>query len=535
MIAMKRIECFVRRSLWALLLTVLVGAGCSEDPTDPSPAPKPSDKTDNASIDRWMFAYMKTHYLWNEAVKKVTPDYSLGYEDFLDDILEKVAAQTDDEGRPVNYDDGHWTKDKQTGKLTRSSFYSNIRRYKKSTVALGGGIRTRGTHKQTEGLGIEVAFYTPLNEANTRFAFIVAAVTPDSPADKAGLQRGDLISRVDGSALTGMSALNTGWEKLMTTESGTVRLTRYDMGTGKEKPEISVTAASYADNPIWKSKTVTTQNGKKVGYLCYGSFNYNYDDELIKAFKQFRDERIDELVLDLRYNGGGHVVSSAVLGTLVAGSAHKGKVYARTTYNASRKNETADVYILGEAPYNAASPNYYRHDPIATALASSVDGLQRIYVLCTDYTASASELLINGLRGVDIEVRLIGSTTNGKNVGMEMRTKTFGNYDYEFSPITFRIANGKGESDYGSGFTPDVEAEEDFIRRNSEGKIVGIDWGDEEHETLFQLALQWIEYGSKPMPDYPQAVATRGFQPLQIRPLAPVRVQNMLRLPDPEE
>ncbi|MDE5851981.1 MAG: hypothetical protein K2H25_04230, partial [Alistipes sp.] len=157
---MKRIESFVRRSLWALLVTALVGAGCSEDPTDPSPAP--AEKTDDASIDRWMFNYMKTHYLWNEAVQKITPDYSLGYEKFLDDILEKVAAQTDETGRPVNYDDGHWTAD-ETGKPIRSSFYSNIRRYKKSKTALGGGIRTRGTHKQTEGLGIEVMFYMSRN------------------------------------------------------------------------------------------------------------------------------------------------------------------------------------------------------------------------------------------------------------------------------------------------------------------------------------------------------------------------------------
>lgn len=517
---MKRLESLVRRSLRALLAAALVGAGCSEDPTNPSPA----EKTDNAAIDRWMFDYMKTHYLWNEAVQQVTPDYTLDYEQFLDDILEKVAVQKDELGRPVNYDDGYATANNGW------HFYSNVQRYKKSSSK---SVVTRGTHKQAEGLGIETMFYMSRNgDKKPPYVFLIAAVTPGSPADKAGLQRGDLISRVDGSTVH-ESNVQELYRRLMLTESGTVRLTRFDWATEKDLPEISVTAASYADNPVWKTKTVTTGNGKKVGYLCYSSFNYFYDDELIKAFGQFRDERIDELVIDLRYNGGGHVLSSVVLGTLVAGEAHKGEAYARTTYNASRKNETADVYKLGEAQYNAAHPNY-RHDPIATALLSAV-GLSRIYVLCTDYTASASELLINGLRGLGIEVRLIGSTTNGKNVGMEMKTETFGNYDYEFSPITFYIANGNGESDYGDGFVPDVEVkQEDFFYKNSEGKFVGTDWGDEEHETLFRLALQWIEYGSKPMPDYPQAVATRGYEPLRLRPLAPVRVQEMLLFPPPK-
>ncbi|MCM1300798.1 MAG: S41 family peptidase [Alistipes senegalensis] len=503
-----------------LALSVSLGAslcaGCGKDTTD-SPTPPP-DKGEYKRVNEWMFAYMKTHYLWNEAVQQVTPDYKLGYEDFLDDVLEKVAAQKDENGRPVNYDDGYATANNEW------HFYSNVQRYKKSSSK---SVVTRGTREQAEGLGIEMLFYTPLNEAETEYAFLVAAVAPGSPAAEKGLKRGDLISRVDGSAITGTASINAGWEKLMLTESGMVRMTLYDPNTGAADREISVKAASYADNPVWKSKTVFTANGKKVGYLCYGSFNYNYDNELIEAFKQFREESIQELVIDLRYNGGGHVVSSAVLGTLVAGEAHKGEVYARTAYNASRASETPDIYKLGEAQYNAKSSGY-RHDPIATAVSAAV-GLPHIYVLCTGNTASASELLINGLRGVGVEVRLIGETTNGKNVGMEPKTKTFGDYEYEFSPITFYIANGKGENDYGDGFVPDVEVgQEDFLYKNSDGKIVGTDWGDEEHETLFRLALQWIEYGSKPMPDYPQAVATRGCEPLRFRSLAPVRVQEML-------
>ncbi len=514
---MKRIFATLRSGIvLASLLALVAATGCSKDePT--RPGPNPSEKED-ADIDRWMFDYMKTHYLWNEAVKKVKPDYSLEYEEFLEDVLKKVAAQND-----VNHDDGHWEKGK------RSYFYSNIQRFNASAATKS--IQTRGTREQADGLGIEMMFGMSIGQnGGSPYALLVAAVTPGSPADKK-VKRGDLIAKVGGAEIK-ESNLEDCWEKLMTTESGTVRVALYDMNTGKTGSDISITAASYEDNPVWMRKTITTASGKKVGYLCYGSFNYYYDDKLIEAFKEFRKEKIDELVLDLRYNGGGHVVSSAVLATLIAGEAHRGDVYARTTYNADRKGETADVYKLGVARYNTSFSNT-KHDPIETALASAL-GLKQVYVLCTDNTASASELVVNGLRGLDFEVRLIGSTTNGKNVGMEPLEETFGDYTYDFSPITFYIENAKGKRDYGDGFKPDVEAEDYLLYQNAEKQISGIDWGDAEHDELLFYAMKWIETGSKPVPEK-KAVATRAFGGMQLRTLRPARVQNMVLLPRSEE
>jgi len=537
---MKRIIATFRSGiLFALLFALVAATGCSKDePT--RPGPEPSEKED-ADINRWMFDYMKTHYLWNEAVKKVKSDYSLGYEEFLDDVLTKVAAQND-----VNHDDGHWAINEKTGKLERSYFYSNIQRYKASAAT--AGIQTRGTRKQAEGLGIEMMFYASLNEdgESAPYVFMVAAVTPGSPAAKKGLKRGDLISRVDGTALTTDAALNKGWEKLMTTESGTVRVALYDMNTDKTGSDISITAAPYDDNPVWLRKTLTTDNGVKVGYLCYMSFNAGFEDPndpkstplydlaLIEAFQKFRKEGIEELVLDLRYNGGGHVVSSAVLATLIAGDAYKGKVYARTIYNADRKRETADVYKLGEAQYNTSYSNA-KHDPIASALASAL-GLKQVFVLCTGNTASASELVVNGLRGLDFKVNLIGSTTNGKNVGMEPLEETFGDYTYDFSPITFYIENAEEFRDYGNGFDPDVEAGDYLLYQTEKnGPMYPIAWGDEEHDEMLAYALEWIETGSNPVPAPEKTAATRAFGGMQLRTLRPARVQNMVLLPRSEE
>ncbi len=520
---MKRIIATFRSGIAFALLVALVGAGCSkEEPARPEPAPTPApepSETSDDSIDRWMFDYMKTHYLWNKAVKQVKPDYTLGYEDFLEDVLKKVAAQND-----VNHDDGHW----ENGK--RSYFYSNVARYKASAAT--ADVRTRGTREKADGLGFEMIFASYKDEKKSAIIFSVGAVAPNSPAAKKGLKRGDLIARVGGVEIKD-SNLEDCWEKLMMTESGTVKVALYDINTGKTGSDLSITAASYDDNPVWARKTITTGSGKKVGYLCYGSFNYYYDDKLIEAFKEFRKEGVDELVLDLRYNGGGHVVSSAVLATLIAGDGYKGQVYARTTYNADRSRETADIYKLGVAQYNAANSKY-RHDKIATALASAL-GVQRVYVLCTGDTASASELVVNGLRGLDFEVRLIGSTTNGKNVGMEPLEKTFGDYTYDFSPITFYIENAKGFRDYGNGFKPDVEADDYLLYQNAQKQVFGIEWGDEKHDEMLFYALQWIEKGSKPVPAAAKAAATRAFDGLRLRTPRPVRVQNMVLLPLPEE
>ncbi len=529
---MKRIEWFVRRSLCVLLLTAVVGAGCSEDATESSP--NSDKKTGDASINRWMFGYMKTHYLWNEAVQQVTPNYSLGYEKFLDDILEKVAAQKDEKGRPVNYDDGHWATNEDTGKLERSYFYSNIQRYKASAAT--ADIQTRGTRKQVEGLGIEMMFYIPLGPNNSGpYLFVVAAVTPGSPAANAGLKRGDLISRVDGTSLNTKDALNKGWEKLLGTESGTVKVVLYDINTDKTGSDISITAAAYDDNPIWLSKVFTTDSGKKVGYLCYMSFNAGFEDPddskstphydlaLIDEFKKFQG--VDELVLDLRYNGGGHVVSSVVLATLIAGNDYQGKVYARTTYNASRKAEISDTYQLGIAQYNAEKKP---HNPIAMALASAL-GLKQVFVLCTGNTASASELVVNGLRGLGFKVNLIGSTTNGKNVGMEPLEKTFGDYTYDFSPITFYIENAEGKRDYGNGFKPDVEVEDKPFYEVVNGdnyEYHPLEWGDAEHDKLLFSALQWIETGVKPGPA--KKAETRSGGRFDLHPLPSPRVQEMI-------
>lgn len=462
---------FYRSALFTLLVAATMAAvSCGKDDTGGKTPVKPPVENTDKVIDEWMFDIMKRSYLWNGAVKKVTPDYTLGYEEFLEKVLLDVAAQNN-----VNRDDGHW----EDGR--RSYFYSNIQRYKASVASMS----TRGTHLRTEGTGIGSMLWGKLGSEGERYLLLLS-VAPESPAGRAGLRRSTYITQVDGTAITEAN-MNAAFKKLTTTETGkTIKITTATETDGKLKddPEISITSAEYDDIPVWAHRVLEAEGGHKIGYLAYSGFNSNYDQQLMEVFKQFRSEGVDELVLDLRYNGGGHVVSSLLLGSMIVGEAKKGQIYAKVTFNEERsaKGET-DEYRIGE--------KLDEFPQIAQGVGADYAlGLDRIYVLCTVDTASASELVVSGLRGLDVDVRLVGERTNGKNVGMEVVTKTRDNYSYEFSPITFYIENAKGFKEYSNGFAPDVEVNElwDDV----------CDWGD-PNDPLLAAALKWIETGEKPV------------------------------------
>lgn len=421
-----------------------------------------------SDVNHWMFDYMKRNYLWNEPLADFKPNYSLGCEPFLTSMLNAVDA---DNHR--NRDDGHW----ENGK--RQYYYSFI---ESSAAAKSSPARSRSVGESETGSGVTYMIATMGQENNVEL--LPAMVAPGTPADKAGIKRGTVVIKVNGKAINESNYNNLA----NTLYNGNCKVTVADISGGKyiNQKEVSVGSATYTDPAIYKSSVYTLQSGRKVGYLAYMGFEMDYDSQLIDVFSQFKANGVTDLVLDLRYNGGGHVLSSVVLGTLCSGPSNKGKLYNRTTYNAARsaKGEVGD-YHLGLAA-NPESPSGYKK--IADALTASLD-LNTIYVITTVNTASASELVINGLRGVDVTVNTIGTTTNGKNVGMEAIGRTFGSTEYLFAPITFYSQNAKGFRDYSDGFTPDLEIDEDNYYFG--------DFGSED-DILCRYAYKWIENGSKP-------------------------------------
>lgn len=195
---------------------------------------------------------------------------------------------------------------------------------------------------------------------------------------------------------------------------------------------------------------VIEEGEHKIGYMVYNGFDAAYDDDLLDSLRKFRDAGITDLVFDLRYNGGGHVISAKMLATCIAGEKCDGKVFQYYRYNDSRmadpaktQKQTGNTYDREKALFyeNFSYGDYYGADLKQYAL-----GLQNIYVLTTGSTASSSEAVINGLRGIDIGVTLIGEKTNGKNVGMEIDKFDDGDYSYELAPITFEGYNAKKET-----------------------------------------------------------------------------------------
>ncbi len=420
-------------------------------------------------INQWTFDLMSQYYLWNENIPELLLDHSIDYDKFLTSILDGVAENDD-----ANHDDGVW----ENGQ--RVSYYSNIQ----SNAPLS---RAAGEAYNNAGLALQATILGPNDDDPC--GFTVMFVTPGTSAAEAGVRRGDFITKVNNVNVTPDNYQQLGNSLLAGNVTVDLNSVKFNNGVAtitNRVASVKIGKSSYIDPAIYKSSVVTAKNGKKVGYLLYMNFHTDYDAELLEIFNKFKAEGVSELVIDLRYNNGGHVLSSTVLGTLVAGQSHKGQVYLRTTYNSARTAAGEEgVYTIGEAA-NPEMPNGY--DMIAQAVNSSLN-LKRVYVIGTKATASASELLINGLRGLDIDVKLIGTTTQGKNCGMEGWQKRAGNYTFILYPITFYCENAKGFRDYAEGFKPDFESDDSNIYPGDFGTM---------EDQLSSIALNWAATGEKP-------------------------------------
>lgn len=420
-------------------------------------------------VNKWIYGLMESNYLWNEKIPELTLDHSLDYQKFLSSILDGVASFND-----ANHDDGYWINGK------RQHYYSFI----ESNAPVS---RSAGETLTSSGLWITPTILGPNDDDPCGFA--VMWVTPGSPAAEAGVKRGDFIRTVNKIAVTTTNYQSLGGSVLNGNVTVDLNTVKFVDGVAEITPRVTsvlIGKNTFVDPSIYKWDVITTDSGKKIGYLLYMGFHTDYDSELLDVFSQFKAQGIDELIVDLRYNNGGHVISSTVLGTLIAGQAHKGDIYVRTTYNKVRSDagEVGEYRIgIAENPESADG-----HEAIVKALDKSL-GLKQIFVIGTANTASASELLINGLRGLDIKVNLIGTTTNGKNVGMEGWWTKINNYTFYFYPITFYCENAKGFRNYSNGFNPDLKLDDTSIYPGEFGT---------NDDILSNYAIRWAEEGVKP-------------------------------------
>lgn len=198
----------------------------------------------------------------------------------------------------------------------------------------------------------------------------------------------------------------------------------------------------------------------KIGYLVYASFDAAFDGELLDALQAFKDAGINDLILDLRLNGGGYVMSSRMLASCIAGARCEGQVFQYYRYNDTRMASPEMMAAETGQAYDESKGRFYEEfiygDYRGADLRGYALNLPRLYVIVSSGTASASEAVVNGLRGIGLEVVLVGQKTNGKNVGMEGVYLEDGAYEYLFMPVSFQGYNARLETVDPNGLAPDA-------------------------------------------------------------------------------
>ena len=393
------------------LALLLVGSSCREE----DPAPDNAIIEANAKVNSWILENMEFWYFWAHELPG-SPDKNLEPDEFFQSLLS-------DEDR------FSWIQDN----------------YQELLNSL------QGISKEA---GYEYVLYKDPDNSNNVIG-VILYIKPGSPAETAGLKRGDKFTHINNTQLT-----TANYQEVMPEirEDHTLTFTPKiaDQEAFGSEQTVSLSAVQFAENPHHLSKVIEIDE-KKVGYYVYNFFangtdtNPNiYDNEMEDIFEDFKSAGITDLVLDLRFNSGGSESAANSLASHIGKTIDATKVFARRQYNPGVEEAIIDDPDLG--PEFLVTKFLNKPFNIGNALSGG-----RVYILTSSRTASASELVINALKPF-MEVFLIGDVTYGKNVGSisifddEDPDNTWG-----MQPIVVKVFNSLDESNYSNGFTPDVE------------------------------------------------------------------------------
>ncbi len=453
-----------------LFFTSVLFIACSSDDTQPDPAVSVLDD----EVNDFVWKGLNDYYLWKGNVTNLADDKDDNRDDYFtflnnsgapEDLFESLLYQ------PETIDKYSWIVDDY---IALEQQFSGV--------------------SKSNGVDFQLVLLS-----NDDIFGYVKYILPNSDASNKNIERGDLFLEVDGQQLTldNYIQLLFGENDSYTLGLAEVNGSIIDV-TGET---VSLTKEVYTENPVYITKTFN-KNGQKIGYLMYNSFTSNFDGELNAAFGQLKAEGVTDLVLDLRYNGGGSVRTSRYLASMITGQ-FDGQLLAREKWNTKWQqifeNQAPQLLVnnfTNEIINTDSSGNVILQEAINSL------GLTKLYIIATGDTASASELIINGLRPY-IDVTLIGETTEGKAVGSitlydsDNFTRSGSNLNtnhfYAMQPITVELVNKLGENDI-NGFPPDISLQEDLTNMG----VLG-----EESDPLLERALSEIT-----------GTATRSFKEL---------------------
>lgn len=422
--------------LWACFICSALFVSCSDDEQERE---KPFDPKDGLPVNLWMEKILRADYYWTKEIKDNNKlDFFAEPQDFFKSLLSP--------------------KDGKTRANGVHQYYSYISKNKNYT-----GTKTSISSDDT--YGFEFVGFNMCDKNGNLLGFIYARVLyvlPDSPAEKAGLKRGDWITGINGTD----NITNEKYKNLL--KGGTMNLT-----IGQENPKVVPIEASRAveDNPLYYDSIIKT-GGKTIGYLVYNHFtsgpkdytDSTYDNEMKAKFENFKAQNVDEFILDLRYNGGGYLTSSNLLAGMLIPEKNKNDIYCITTNNQGKTN-IRTFNSEGNVPHL---------------------NLKRLYVLTSIETASASEAVINGLRPY-MEVILLGEITEGKNVGSVYYSEK--EYEWAIQPITLRITSKDTSIDYSNGLEPTLYWSEFDLDLNVTDELLPL---GNENEFMLSKAIELI-------------------------------------------
>lgn len=449
----------------ALLAITLFFWGCDDNSTGSNFEEAPSQK-------QFIWEALNFWYFWQADVPKLADDKEFfdgkqAYHDYLMGFQDAEGVFDDLLFTPENFGQG-------VGEDDFSFFIDDYETFLASR---------RG---ESQSFGFEYGLVQLDRNSSDIFGY-VQYVLEGTSADQADLERGDIFTGINGTALT----VNN-FRSLLANNPIELTLAESIDGEITETGEtVSVNATQIQENPIYVSKVIDTGTSK-VGYLLYNSFQTNSHQNLNDVFGNFISEGIDELVLDLRYNGGGAVITSATLSSMISGLGES-ETFAEYTFNAKRSQQGTRVPFQDDLRiYNEDGEET---DQISMNKLSSLD---RLFVLTGFSTASASESVINGLMPF-MEVTYIGRQTVGKDdasltlydAPAPYTDNDQANPEHKnaIQPIVLKIRNADGQSN-GEGFLPEGD---NFIRE--------LDYLDnlpplgDVNDPLFSRALELISGG----------------------------------------
>jgi carboxyl-terminal processing protease len=468
-----------------ILLSTVIISSCSKKGSDtPDPVIAPSKTGSALDLMRdSVFLYAQEAYYWYDAI----PDYAKFNPRSISSSSDLATLQKEidlisqlkinpETTKPYEY----YSADPGTAKY---SF-----------------IDEGGVSSELNGIKGDFGFaplYNDVNDLRIRYVY------PGSPADQAGIKRGYQITAINGrtsltyDAGTGGAGTNVNFVVNAYANSSTISMTlkRFDGTTFN----ADLNVATYTLNPVLNHRVIDAGNGHKVGYIVFNSFTSptNANTKLNEAFSEFATQGVTDLVVDLRYNGGGYVSTAEYLTNLIAPAAKNGTPMYYTYFNDKLTNGKASILknqVRKDAngTYNYSQFDYSVAGNVVnftkTGIPVTLNLLTKVFFIVTGSTASASELTINNIRAIKtLDVNLIGTTSYGKPVG-------FFDIDinkYQMYIPEFETKNSDTKGGYYAGMKPGSAEYKGAEDRDDVTK----DFGDPT-EGLLAHALNYVKTGN---------------------------------------